>query len=146
MIYPLEKCQTQPRITMSDITLRNITSHGNLLSAGIIRCNATNPCKNFNFEDVKVHSLLWDTINVGYISEYVEGWETNDYPDPKFKPEGYYDQWLSVGELPPEEDGSADVKYWLTMFLSLFSAIVEQFAFSEKDMGYTGFYSLLDSM
>jgi len=90
MIYPLEPCQTNPLITMEEITLRNITGHGSLLFAGIIRCNSTNPCKNFVFDDVQMKSPLWDLLGIGYISEFIEGEESRDYPDPDFKPEGYY--------------------------------------------------------
>jgi len=58
MLYPLDPdCDTQPLITISDITLRNITSTGGLLSPGIIRCHETNPCKNVNFENVKIASM-----------------------------------------------------------------------------------------
>lgn len=90
MIYPLEPCQTNPLITMEDITLRNITGHGSLLFAGIVRCNSTNPCKNFVFDNVQMKSPLWDLLGIGYISEFIEGRESHDYPDPEFKPEGYY--------------------------------------------------------
>ena len=63
MFYPLNKtCPTQPRVTISDITLRNITSRGGLLPAGVIRCNETNPCTNFKFENVDIRSEFWDTL------------------------------------------------------------------------------------
>jgi len=74
MIYPINNdCPTNPRITMENITLRNITSTGGLLPAGILRCNSTNPCKNFTFEDVSIKGALWDLLNIGWITEYVEG-------------------------------------------------------------------------
>ena len=67
MFYPFGgECDTQPRITISNITLRNVTSHGGLLPAGIIRCNETNVCKNFTFDNVHVQSLLWDALDIGY--------------------------------------------------------------------------------
>ena len=69
---------------MSDIYLKNVTSHGGLLPAGIIRCNSTNPCKNFIFEDVNIKSKFWDFFGVGYITEFIEGVATNSFPDPKF--------------------------------------------------------------
>jgi hypothetical protein len=90
MIYPLnEHCDTQPRVTIKDITLRNITSHGSLLPPGIIRCNETNPCNGFVFEDINMRSFLWDTFGFGFISEAVYGTVKNVHPDPKF---------LKVGE------------------------------------------------
>ena len=90
MIYPLQPCQTNPLVTFEDITVRNLTSYGSVLFAGVIRCNATNPCKNFVFEDVHLTSPFWDLLGIGYISQYIEGVESNDFPDPEFKPEGYY--------------------------------------------------------
>ena len=94
MFYPLvKKCETQPRISISDITLRNITSTGSILPAGILRCNSTNPCTNFRFEDVKLTSFLWDMIGEGFITEYVEGTHNgNVHPDPKFKAPGFYSE------------------------------------------------------
>ena len=102
-MYPLNpKCETQPRVTISDITLKNITSKGGLLPAGIIRCNETNPCKNFHFEDVQLKSLFWDTLQQGFITEFVEGRAINVHPDPGFKPAGWYDS--NKGELYAIED------------------------------------------
>ena len=92
MTYPIsEFCQTNPRVTMKDITLRNVTSTGALLPAGVILCNETNPCKNFLFEDVNMRSTLWDTLGIGYINHFSEGQATRSFPDPRFKPQGYYD-------------------------------------------------------
>jgi hypothetical protein len=78
-------------ITFADITLRNITTSNNWFPAGVIRCNSTNPCKNFVFDNVNVRSPLWDTLGIGYITEFAEGIATNSHPDPGFKPVGYYD-------------------------------------------------------
>jgi len=103
MLYPLTPCETQPRITISDITLRNVTSYGSILPAGIIRCNSTNPCKNFVFEDVQLKSLLWDTLDMGFITEFVEGTATNVHPDPGFKPIGYYDMPENRGKIEHSE-------------------------------------------
>ena len=72
--YPIvRECPTNPHVTISDVTLRNITTFDNVLPAGIIRCNSTNPCKNFVFEDVNVKSKVWDILGYGYITEFVEG-------------------------------------------------------------------------
>lgn len=72
MLYPLDKhCETQPLITMSDITLRNVTSTRGLLPAGILRCNETNPCTGFVFEDVSITSPLWDILGYGWITEFI---------------------------------------------------------------------------
>jgi len=92
MLYPLEKdCPTDPLITISNITLKDIKSTGGVLPAGIIRCNETNPCTDFTFDNVDVRSGLWDSLGFGYITEYVEGTVKNGvFPDPNFKPKGYY--------------------------------------------------------
>jgi len=68
MIYPLQPCETNPLVSFEDITIRNLTSHGSVLFAGVLRCNASNPCKNFVFEDVHLTSPLWDLLGIGYIS------------------------------------------------------------------------------
>jgi len=104
MIYPFSPvCNTQPRITMRDITLRNVTSTGSLLPAGVILCNVTNPCTNFKFENVNMRSKLWDTLGIGYINHFSEGVAINSFPDPKFKPVGYYSDPANR-VLEPEQD------------------------------------------
>jgi len=110
MTYPFESfCNTQPRITMRDITLRNITSTGSLLPAGVILCNVTNPCTNFKFENVNMRSKLWDTLGIGYINHFSEGVSINSFPDPQFKPIGYYNDPKNR-VLDPEMDPTK----WLT--------------------------------
>ena len=50
---------TQPRVTVRSIFLRNITTNDAILpSAGVLRCNASNPCTDFHLEDVLVTSRL----------------------------------------------------------------------------------------
>jgi hypothetical protein len=73
MLYPIIKeCETNPRVTMRNITLRNVESTSGILPPGIIRCNETNPCRDFNFENVWVTG--WFTaLNYGYITENVIG-------------------------------------------------------------------------
>lgn len=71
--------------------MKNVTSTGSLLPAGILRCNATNPCKGFDFEDVNLRSRFWDFLHVGFISQYIEGNQSNSFPNPKFQPEGFFD-------------------------------------------------------
>ena len=90
MIYPLQPCETQPRVTVRDIYLKNVTSVGSILPAGILRCNETNPCQNFVFEDVQLRSSLWDHLGIGFISEFVEGHTSNVFPDPKIREAGFF--------------------------------------------------------
>ena len=81
MLYPLlKKCDTQPRVTVRNITLRNIHSRGGYL-VGIIRCDAQNPCTNINFENVK-HDGFFSDFKNGFITENAYGSVVNSYPDP----------------------------------------------------------------
>lgn len=85
MLYPLEPCRTNPRVPFKDITLRNVTSTGSLLPPGIIRCNETNPCHGFLFENVQLTSVFWDLIGYGFITENVYGEHRgNTHPVPAF--------------------------------------------------------------
>jgi len=82
MIYPLNRdCPTQPLITVANITLRNVTSHGGLLPPGIIRCNETHPCTGINFENVHV-SGWWSFFKLNFIVEQATGSVVNSVPIP----------------------------------------------------------------
>ena len=84
MLYPLNKdCATQPRVTIRDIKVRNVVSTNGVFPPGIIRCNATNPCKGFEFYNVRVTG--WFTLaNMGFITENVIGKAEYAFPDPGF--------------------------------------------------------------
>ena len=83
MLYPLlPHCETQPRITVRNITLRNIHSRGGYL-VGIVRCNESNPCTEINFENVK-HDGLFSEFKYGFITENVYGSVIDSYPTPIF--------------------------------------------------------------
>ena len=71
-------------VTIEDITLRNITIHGSLLTPGIIRCHEDNPCRNIIFENV-YHNAWYKKVGLGFIVENVYGESINSYPDPGFK-------------------------------------------------------------
>ena len=49
----------------------------------MIRCNETNPCTGFSFENVKSHGL-WTWLGFNYIVENVEGTVINSKPIPAF--------------------------------------------------------------
>ena len=140
MIYPLNKdCPTQPLIDISNITLRNISSTGGLLPAGIIRCNATNPCTNFTFDNVDVRSEFWDSLGYGYITEYTEGVSTNSFPDPGFKPVGYY-QDIPLNILEDESYGFdfefALIRAGIQLYLFVFEKYFDYFeAAGLKEVG-----------
>jgi len=81
MLYPLdERCPTDPRVPIYNVTLRNIVSTGGELSPGIIRCNATKPCHGFVFDNVNVQGTDWP--HNGYICENIYGRVINSHPDP----------------------------------------------------------------
>lgn len=95
LLYPLVPCDTQPLVDVKNITLRNIQSYGSLLPPGIIRCNSTNPCTGFVFENVKAHGW-WRIFGLNYIVENVEGTVIHSKPDPGFKS-------IGASQLPAEE-------------------------------------------
>ncbi len=63
--------------------MRNINSINGILPPGIIRCNETNPCRDINFENVKVTG--WFTLlDYGYITENAFGTSSWSLPNPEF--------------------------------------------------------------
>ena len=80
MLYPIRKdCPTNPLVTMENITLRDVYMKNAILNPGIVRCNASNPCKNFVFENVQATGLLQ---RFGYICENVQATNINSHPIP----------------------------------------------------------------
>jgi hypothetical protein len=58
-IFPLlnTTCPTDPQVTVTNITLRNVEIFNPLLSSGVIIMNASNPGTNFVFDGVVVHNV-----------------------------------------------------------------------------------------
>lgn len=84
MLYPLIKeCNTEARVTFRNITVKNVEMHGGIFPPGIIRCNATNPCTGFHFENINVTGWFTEK-NIGFITENVFGTAINVFPDPGF--------------------------------------------------------------
>ena len=56
--FPLfnSTCPTQPLVPVTNLVLRNITMTGAWTSPGVLRCNDTNPCRGWVFEDVHISS------------------------------------------------------------------------------------------
>ena len=81
MRYPADPdCPTEPDITIHDIYLKNITVRNSLNPyPGIIRCNETNPCENFVFEDVTVTTI---PAMHDYICENIGMKSINSFPVP----------------------------------------------------------------
>lgn len=83
MLYPLTPCETQPLIHVANITLRNVQQHGTLLPPGIVRCNETNPCTGFVFDNVDADGW-WKWLRLGYITENIYGDVSGSRPMPEF--------------------------------------------------------------
>jgi len=83
MLYPFDPkgtCQTQPRINITNVKLKNIRIRNSVLFPIVMRCNETNPCKNITFENVDAKGWLFGKKNIGYVCEYVEGFQSGSSP------------------------------------------------------------------
>ena len=84
-LFPLpgKKCQTDPLVTITDITIRNVNIYGGVLSPGVIHCNVTNPCTNFVFDGVNVYDRSHFPVEGGFYCDNVQGTATNSnlYPN-----------------------------------------------------------------
>jgi hypothetical protein len=83
LLYPYDPhhtCSTQPLITISRVSLLNVSIHHSLLYPVIIRCNETNPCRQFRFENVRADR--WDIGQhpAGMVCEHVQGSQVNTTP------------------------------------------------------------------
>ena len=107
-------CPTNLSTSFEDIVLRNITSTGDIFSAGVVLCDKNFPCKNITFDDVNIKSPLFDLLGKNkYIVENAEGSEVQSVPDPNFKPNGYYS---SLKNEAPESE--TDIKEATLKFVS----------------------------
>ena len=83
--FPLNgtQCIANPRITIQDITLRNVNIYDGILSTGILVCSAANPCSNFLFDNVNVYNRSVFPVSNGYLCENVNGFvkNSNVFPD-----------------------------------------------------------------
>lgn len=79
-LFPLfnTTCPTQPRVPVTNLTLRNVTMVDALLSPGILRCDPAGPCTGWLFENVHFTSLTNFPLgaNQGFMCESIV--------DPKF--------------------------------------------------------------
>jgi hypothetical protein len=74
MLYPFggdEGCPTQPLVTISNVSLKNIEINGGL-TPGIVRCDEANKCLGFEFENVKYKVASWLTTIEGWLG--FDGW------------------------------------------------------------------------
>lgn len=82
---------------MRNITLRNIHSRGGYL-VGIVRCNASNPCTDIHFENVKHDGFISDFKN-GFITENAYGSVIDSYPDPHINTNSTQEEIEQIGEV-----------------------------------------------
>lgn len=72
--YPLPNttCPTQGCVPVTRLTIKNFTANGALLSPGVIRCNETNPCRDFYFEDVNIQTDTGYPFGVNYLCHAID--------------------------------------------------------------------------
>lgn len=80
MLYPWGACSTQPRVTLSNITLENIQIRNSLLYPYTIRCNASNPCTGINFYNVVTDKWRIGQKEKGYVCDFAMGKTKGTYP------------------------------------------------------------------
>lgn len=70
---------------MNNITLNNVRQFDSILPPGIIRCNETNECTGFVWNNVHATGLggWWEFLGLGFISEHVHGTVADSTPDPR---------------------------------------------------------------
>lgn len=76
MLYPFDPkgtCTTQPRVTLRNITLKNVMVNNSLFFPVVIRCNETNPCKNFLFDNVTTDKWHVGQKKTGVVCEQTSG-------------------------------------------------------------------------
>jgi len=136
MLYPLSMsgCETEPLIDVHDITLNNVRSYGSILPPGVVRCDATNVCKNINFKNVTA-SGLWRLFGMGFLTENVEGTVKDTYPVPDFSGASFKEQehYLEVHRSENSTQYEFDVSKML--YDNLWPYVVEfwQDNFSDED-------------
>jgi polygalacturonase len=81
--YPLDNttCVTQPRVPMYEITLRNIFVNGSNYSPGLMRCNETNPGRDWVLDNITiVGSRGYPVGNTTWLCENIGGTFSNISP------------------------------------------------------------------
>lgn len=74
---------TQPLVDVQGVTVRDMVTTGDLMQAGVLRCNETNPCRDILFEDVHLGGWLGDLGLDKWSCEHSYGECRNCHPRPK---------------------------------------------------------------
>jgi hypothetical protein len=83
LLYPYDPkhtCETQPRISISRLSLSDVTIHESLLPPIIFRCNESNPCHFINFTNVVADKWRVGHRSRGVVCENVQGVQANVHP------------------------------------------------------------------
>lgn len=107
--YPLPgtTCPTQPCVPVTGLTIKNFTAIGALLSPGVLRCNASNPCRNFYFEDVNIQTDTGFPFGQNYLCDAIENFTIVGSSSPM---QCVYNATLSeIGDAHHVVKASADV-------------------------------------
>ena len=71
---PGHKCPTQPCVPVTNLKLKNVFMKDALLSPGIMRCNESNPCTGWEWNNVTVKSLQdWPVNSNNFLCHAVHG-------------------------------------------------------------------------
>lgn len=73
-LYPLpgEKCPVYPCVPITNVLVQNVTSTGGILSPGVMRCDPSNPCRNYTFDNVRVEGLGFPWGSDSYLCEGID--------------------------------------------------------------------------
>lgn len=85
MLFPFRSlsCPTNPLVTMTGITLRNVTSiQGTNKFPGVIMCNVSNPCTDFLFENVNFSEGKYAEKTEDFIVAFASGVSVDSTPTP----------------------------------------------------------------
>jgi hypothetical protein len=74
-LFPLNGtlCPTDPEVTITNITLRNVKVNNALLSPGILLMNASNPGTNWTFDGVVFNNVSTWPVPGNFLCENVAG-------------------------------------------------------------------------
>ena len=119
MLYPLWKCETQPLISIENITLRDVQTSESL-SPGVVRCSDKNPCKNISWNYVNGHGW-WHFIGLNYFTENVNGSVEGSKPIPVFN-------------KTSDEDANLDAKFDIYVeLMKHISKFIEKFFHKDQE-------------
>lgn len=82
---------TEPRVSIRNITMKSIHIVNNMMNAGLLNCNSSNPCLEIHFKDVLIENVPFEgdggpSINVDFVCDEPDNmygtFDNISYPDP----------------------------------------------------------------